>query len=234
MPNEPIEPDGPVEPAPRWGIPDAVLAFVGGYLLSVVAAGAFVAATSADPTDRTFGPTVAALVGLWSALVGGAVYAARSKGSGSPAHDFGLRLEAGDIGRGLVGGIASQVAIVLVYRLLGVDDLGRDNRELLDSTHGAGLVVLCLLLAIGAPIVEELFFRGFLQRAVVRRAGPALGIGVTGAAFGLTHFDLVALPGLATFGVVLGILAHRYGRLGPSIVAHVFFNAMALSLYLAT
>lgn len=230
VPNEPNQPN---EPAPRWGIPDAVVAFVAGYLLSVVTAGAFFALTSAEATDRTLGPTVAALIGLWGALVGGALYAARTKGSGSLADDFGLRIEGGDVGRGLVGGIASQVAIVLVYRLLEVEDLGRDNRELLDSTRGAGLVVLCLLLAIGAPIVEELFFRGFLQRAVVRRAGPAVGIGVTGVVFGLTHFDLVALPGLATFGVVLGVLAHRYHRLGPSIVAHVFFNGMALALYLA-
>jgi uncharacterized protein len=52
--------------------------------------------------------------------------------------------------------------------------------------------------------------------------------------FGLAHFEPLQLPALILFGVVLGVLAQRTGRLGPGIVAHATFNAVTvLSLTLS-
>jgi membrane protease YdiL (CAAX protease family) len=36
------------------------------------------------------------------------------------------------------------------------------------------------------------------------------------------------ITALAAFGAVLSWLAHRYGRLGPGLVAHATFNAITL------
>jgi membrane protease YdiL (CAAX protease family) len=43
--------------------------------------------------------------------------------------------------------------------------------------------------------------------------------------FGVFHFQLQQAPALIAFGLVLGVLAHRSGRLGSSIVTHMAFNA---------
>jgi membrane protease YdiL (CAAX protease family) len=50
----------------------------------------------------------------------------------------------------------------------------------------------------------------------------------TGLLFALAHFEAVQFAGLAVFGVVLGVLAWRFGRLGPSVAAHAAFNAAAV------
>ncbi len=86
----------------------------------------------------------------------------------------------------------------------------------------------CFFLVVGAPIVEELFFRGLLLRSLLGRTPPPVAIVVSAVLFGLAHFEAVQFAGLAAFGVVLGVLAWRTGRLTPGIGAHAAFNAAAV------
>ena len=81
--------------------------------------------------------------------------------------------------------------------------------------------------------MEELYFRGLLQTAVTRRLGPVWGIAIASAVFGLSHFQPIELPALVAFGVVLGVLYQRTGRLGPAIVAHLTFDALATAQFAA-
>ena len=85
--------------------------------------------------------------------------------------------------------------------------------------------MLVLLTVVGAPIVEELFFRGLVLRSFERRLRPALAIGATAVLFSLAHFQVLQFLALVIFGVIAGVLAHRAQRLGPAIWAHVAFNA---------
>ena len=91
------------------------------------------------------------------------------------------------------------------------------------------MILLVALLAVGAPLVEELFFRGLLMRSLQTRMPTAPAILVSSILFALAHFELAELAGLALFGVVLGVLAWWTGRLGPSISAHMAFNAAAVA-----
>jgi len=82
---------------------------------------------------------------------------------------------------------------------------------------------------VGAPIIEEIFYRGLLQRSLIKRGLPAgLAIGITSVVFGVSHFEALQLPGLVLAGAVFGVLAHRSGRLGPAIAAHVGFNLVTV------
>ncbi len=90
------------------------------------------------------------------------------------------------------------------------------------------LCVALAVLAVGAPIVEELFFRGVLLRSLLGRMATPLAILATALLFALAHFEAVQFAGLAAFGVVLGVLAWRTGRLAPGIAAHAAFNASAV------
>jgi membrane protease YdiL (CAAX protease family) len=97
------------------------------------------------------------------------------------------------------------------------------------AVHGGWqITVLVLFLAVGAPLVEELFFRGLLLRSLTRWLGPVAGIVGSALVFGLAHFELLQLPALILFGLILGTFAYRTGRLGPGIVAHAAFNAVTV------
>jgi membrane protease YdiL (CAAX protease family) len=93
---------------------------------------------------------------------------------------------------------------------------------------------------IGAPIVEELFFRGLLMSGFVDRFGPALGIIAQAVVFGLVHIsqadvnsDLGVFLLIAPVGAVLGVLRFGYKRLGPGMFTHAVYNAIIVAFVLA-
>ena len=109
-------------------------------------------------------------------------------------------------------------------------------QRLTGGSHGAGYAAIAVATVVGAPFFEEVFFRGVLLRALARLfgrwggwVGPTLAIVISGTLFGLAHAESLQLLGLAIFGVVLGIVSYRTGRLGMNMVAHASFNAVALS-----
>ena len=232
-PSQPPTPDRTA----RWGIADAAAGFVVALVISVVVANVWVGATG--ERDVTLGLTVVTLLAQWTGLVGAVLLASRRKGTGDLDADFGLRVEGRDLGPGIVAGVLSQLVLIpllyLPFDLLGADlDVSEKARETTDLGQGSGLFVLAIFIVIGAPVVEELFFRGLLQRAVDRRYGARWAVGVSSVAFGITHFQPVQLLGLVAFGMVLAVLAQRAGRLGPALIAHVAFNATSVAALVAT
>ena len=78
---------------------------------------------------------------------------------------------------GLLIGVFSQAILVpLLYlpALFFVDDLDVSGpaRELTERAHGIGIFLLVLVVVVGAPVVEEIFFRGFALRAFQDRWPP--------------------------------------------------------------
>jgi membrane protease YdiL (CAAX protease family) len=113
-------------------------------------------------------------------------------------------------------------------------EASKPAKDLTNDAHGFGFFVFAVLLVVGAPIVEEIFYRGLLLRSLTRYLSPTLAVVVCGLVFGAAHLNLVTLAGLAGFGIVLAFLANRYGRLGPGILAHSAFNLVAvISLWAA-
>lgn len=89
-----------------------------------------------------------------------------------------------------------------------------------------GVVVL------GAPLAEELLFRGFLQPVLELRLGRALGLGASALLFGLGHGLAYALP-IGLLGAFFGWLVQRHGSLLPAIVAHALHNAVTVAAMVA-
>jgi uncharacterized protein len=238
----PAPPPGGTVPtgAPHWGLGDAAAGFLVAVLASTFVTAAVLAATgrSAEASDDLPLTLVAVLqVPLWIGLAGAPVLAAKRKGRGV-VEDFGVRLRASDVPIGLVAGAVTQALLVPllyvpIFRLLGDDlDVSGPARSLTDRATGVGVVLLVLVVAIGAPVVEELFFRGLLLRALERRLGPAPALWLSAVLFGLSHFQLLQLPALVLFGLVAGLLAQRRGRLGPAVCAHLAFNAWTVAVLL--
>jgi len=213
----------------RWGLGDAAAGMVVGLVVANLLAGIVAGASG----EETFATVVAGLVGLWVGLLGAPVWASRRKGTGSLAEDFGLRTRWTDAVAGLPLGLACQLLLVPLYlplqRFIDEDEIGRPAEELADKAQGPAYVLLAVLLIVGAPFVEELFFRGLLLRALSRRFGDGWAVGGSAVAFGLAHFQVVQFPALVFLGAVLGFVAVRTGRLGPGIWAHAGFNAIVVA-----
>jgi membrane protease YdiL (CAAX protease family) len=182
---------------------------------------------------------------LWSGYLGMPLYAARFKGNGLVS-DFGLRMKPRDVPIGVGAGLLTQlVAIPLLYVVLfrltdaiGWDfdhDLSGAARELVDrATDPVGVVLLVLITVVFAPVIEELFFRGLLLRSIEKRFGPRWALWASAIVFAAVHLQPLQFPALVMIGLVLGWLTLRNGRLGPSIWAHVAFNATATITLLVT
>jgi membrane protease YdiL (CAAX protease family) len=226
----------------RWGMGDAAFGWVLSIIFSVVGVGVFAAAMGEDDFDDIeLWATAILQVPLWVGLLGVPVWASVHKGLGRLRDDFGLAMQPRDIPIGLGAGFAAQIVIglvaVWVYELLGVDAdrLGETAEELADrAVGGIDVVLLVLIVAVGAPIVEEIFYRGLLMRSMARRWGMAVAVVASSLVFGLAHFQPYDLIALAPAGLVFAWLATRFGRLGPAIWAHVAFNLTAVIALLSS
>ena len=232
----------------RW-ILFAVAGFLGGELISTGAVAIVAAlngkgaqlkeiATSSSPPTWYI---VTSLLGLWVGMLG-AAYLAINYGA-VDRRRLGLTFRPIDlVGIGI--GIGSQIVIGLLYLPFRshLQHFNAPITKLTGASHGPSFALVIALTALGAPIVEEIFFRGVLFRGlmglttavtpqrlkIVAVAGAVIADGLL---FALAHGELVQLPGLALFGIVLSIVFLRTGRLGMCIVAHIAFNALALLSY---
>jgi membrane protease YdiL (CAAX protease family) len=225
-------------PAPRWGVGDAIAGLAVAFVASAIAVAIFVPSGNVD--DISITTTALLELPLWAGLLGAVVWAGRRKGAYGVATDFGLRVQPrdGPVG-GLIGLVTQAVAVPVLYvpilKLLdeNSDKVAEQARSLTDRAHGGGIAVLVLFVVVGAPIVEELFFRGLLLRSLERRLSPRWALVSSSVVFGLFHFQALQLPALVVFGLVAGTLAQRTGRLGPGIAAHMAFNAFTVAVLLA-
>jgi len=242
-----------------FGLGEAVGGLAAGFLLAQVLASVYASVAHERPGATTFGIEASSLVGLWLGLAGATLLASRRHGAyagpragvpvggargrtASLARDFGFSLRPWpDVPVGVVVGAVSQYLLVPLFELPLLPfvphlfhRLGQPAVSETAHSSGATLVVLGVLVCLGSPVVEELYFRGLLLRAVGgrlsrlgARLGPALSVAIVAVLFGLVHFEALQLLALVGFGAVLGTLAWRTGRLGPGIVAHVTFNTLA-------
>jgi membrane protease YdiL (CAAX protease family) len=221
---------------------DVALGLLVGLTLSSLLASVWLSATG--DKELGLGGQAVSQVGLWTGFVGAAVFASRRKGSGRLADDFGFRARWPDVGIGVVVGVLAQVVLLpliglLLQPLLGRPEVSGPVRDLVDEAKGPAFLGLVTAVSVGAPVVEELFFRGLFLRALQRRMPDGLAVAVSAAGFGLAHASTLPVAGvvlvmvsLTALGVVLAVLALRTGRLGPCIAAHAAFNLFTV-VYLA-
>ncbi len=85
-----------------------------------------------------------------------------------------------------------------------------------------------LLLAVLAPLVEELVFRGLLYGWLAGRWGKNVGWIVSSLAFAAAHTEPAHIILVFPLGLLFGWLRKRTDSLLPSLVAHIANNGLAL------
>ncbi len=99
--------------------------------------------------------------------------------------------------------------------------------HLFDSPRDAYL--LSIIAVTLGPLMEELFFRGFMYPVLARRMGAAWGIALTALPFGLIHLPQYGWAwgaALVIFlvGVVCGVVRAVTRSVGASFLVHAGFN----------
>lgn len=224
-----------------WDVKDALLALVVAQVAGLLGSVAIlVSAGYSTPEEIESAPLWLLLltqVPLWLGYGGVTLWATTRKGHG-PIVDLGWRFRWPDVPFGLVSGALVQlVAVPVLYipiRLLAPDqDLSEPARELADrATEPLSVLMLLLITVVGAPVIEELFFRGLLLRSLERRFGSLTAIVGSSVVFGAVHLQWLQLPALVLFGAFCAWLTLRSGRLGPAIWAHVGFNLVTVVVLL--
>lgn len=225
----------------RWGLPDVVLAAVGGlvasfFVLSLVAGARNVPAGRLSEDVPT---VLASIIGQALGVIAVLALVSWRKGQRSLRLDFGLVVRVRDSGW-LAAGLVLQVAVAPAIKLLS-DVYGHPvHQSVVESFEAAGGLELTLFVVAAvtlAPLAEELLFRGALLRALMRRTSPPIAVFASALVFALVHpaFDprvgsLVAVPALLLLGLTSGALALRTGDLSCSLLLHSGFNLLTAVL----
>jgi membrane protease YdiL (CAAX protease family) len=149
------------------------------------------------------------------------------------AEDLGLRRVRRiwpAVGWATVALVAFYVFALLLAEIFGkprdqalVDDIRAEDALAVVIAWG---VLVCVL----APLVEEVFFRGFMFTVFARRMGVAWAAVLDGVVFGIGHAggaEAIQLVALGGFGVALCLLYWRTQSIIPGMALHALNNSIA-------
>jgi membrane protease YdiL (CAAX protease family) len=218
-----------------------VVAWSAVFVFSTVADGIIIAASGYSVSNSDAWPLW--LVGLaqlplWGGYLAVAIIVSRLLGTGRWRRDYGVQFRATDLWGLPIGALTQLVFVWLLYRLLdlflNIHDVDKPARQLTDRANGWGVVILVLIVGLGAPLFEELFFRGLIMRAIQSYFDDTVALVGSALVFAAVHFELKQFPALVLFGLVAGYCAQRTGRLGMSICAHIGFNMTTVVILLTS
>jgi len=129
--------------------------------------------------------------------------------------------------------------VYLLNELMGLAAVGeryvRIVERMLEQWRDVSPLVILLALAVIQPVCEELFFRGYLFRAIVRASSASRAILASAVLFGAFHVVATSLlvgrflP--STFlGLMLGWVCWRTGSVLPGMLLHVCHNGLLLMI----
>lgn len=135
-----------------------------------------------------------------------------------------------EVGLGVVLGLAAWVAVLLalmgvagvLWALGGEEAVPQQPPAMVPFIAGLPILVR-VLISLSAGVVEETFFRGFLQ--------PRVGIVLSTAFFALAHLSYgqpFMLIGITLLSLIYALLVKWRQNVWPAIAAHVFFDAIQL------
>ena len=135
------------------------------------------------------------------------------------------------------GLLVASYGIILLHNLLlvnlGIDTQGEAIAELFAALESP--VWFFIVGALLAPLIEEIFFRGFLFQGFRARYGWVSGMLLSSGIFSVAHLDPVSLIPTFILGCVLAYLYHRSNSVWPGVILHVMVNSFGLcAAYVAT
>lgn len=117
---------------------------------------------------------------------------------------------------------ASMFAFNILAEELGLPDTLAETLQQVSNN-----VLGCVSIAVLAPILEEVLFRGAIQGYLMRKYNPTVGIVVASAIFGLIHMNPIQIFYAFFLGLIFGWIYYRTRSLMPVVIGHVLNNSLA-------
>lgn len=129
--------------------------------------------------------------------------------------------------------IGSLMAIAFVIHVTKYVPERQPVVELFLKERGAAfLTYTTLFAAIAGPVVEELFFRGFMYGALRKYIGIFWATMVTAVLFSALHTNVVGFFPIMILGIALAYIYEKTGTLVSSITLHTIHNLTMVSFVL--
>jgi len=98
----------------------------------------------------------------------------------------------------------------------------------IEEKRNSMILFLAIFVAVLGPIIEEIFFRGFLYSALKKHVGIFAGVAISGALFSALHANLAGFLPIMILGVLMAFLYETTGSLITSISVHILHNSIIL------
>lgn len=108
--------------------------------------------------------------------------------------------------------------------------MSEEDVALFDAVMAPG-VVSVLFACVGAPVLEEMLFRGVMLRGFLRRYSRNFSILWSAALFAIAHLNLYQVATALALGLVAGWLYERCRSLWPCILLHAAYNSFVTYEY---
>jgi len=137
----------------------------------------------------------------------------------------------------VAGGLAMQIVFLFLGRLLPFPKETPFDALL---RRPAAVVLIAVFAVTLGPLMEELFFRGFLYPVLARRFGMGTGVSVSALGFGLMHaaqygYSWASVLLIFLVGMVLGTVRARKNSVAAGFLVHAAYNGtIILMLLIAT
>ena len=139
------------------------------------------------------------------------------------------------LGAALLGiGLAPWVQMVAQLQKLvwpGDSETTRAVTKLITDALNQNALLTIVGIGVMAGVCEELFYRGPLQTAFVKKMRPWAAIVLVGILFGAIHMDLRGLPLRAALGALFGWMVWRGKSIYPAMIAHGIFDSTSVALF---
>jgi membrane protease YdiL (CAAX protease family) len=137
-------------------------------------------------------------------------------------------------GLSLAGLAACTLSLALVILIGSILAFGQPASNATEATVSQGswlsITLLAVVLSLVPAVIEEIVFRGYIQRRFLQRWSPTAAVAVSTLLFALLHCDsLQHILSVIPLGIVTGWLAHRTNSAKPGMVVHAIHNAGAVA-----
>ena len=214
----------------RWRPGVALIAVVAALIGSQIVALALIVAAGGEDAPDWLG---AAMILVADGVLLGVVIAARPPRRGQarrrPRSASAARAFWPAVGWMVLTYFAVSIFNVIWIVIVGTGSVPSDDPAGGGAPSLATIVFVVLGVAVAAPIVEEITFRGYLFPALTRWKGPWIGALACSVVFGLAHcavYPPQLLAMMAVFGFVACLLFWFTGSLLPGVALHAMNNAL--------
>jgi CAAX protease family protein len=223
---------------PGWAVLAAALITLAGILAAVGFVGAANLANPAGPGDSpaVHGHVALTTLGVWQAVTIALTLLASALFGGRASDVLALRgPAAGPVVylTAILAMIVLQIVVSVVQYFFVSGDMFADLRPFLDVALGPNWGLALLVVGFGAPLAEELLFRGFLLTALAKtRAGFAGASLISTTLWTALHagYSLIGIVEVFTIGLFFSWLLWRTGSLRVPIFCHALYNSLIVCM----